>query len=91
MKLVMSYNYYNYCDSWDTDLYVEYESKEKLMRDFSSWYFDAKSKEFLGFEIDKLTAFGNDQYSEMEFYTLEEWWDRKVGFKQVVDTGKKLS
>jgi len=80
MKLVLSVNYYDYCNSWDNDYYIEYSSAEKLLCDFEDWCKqkgEFSNQGFLGFDIFPQNLHGDEKRSQLEIYTYEEWWEHK--------------
>jgi hypothetical protein len=80
MKLVLSVNYYDYCDSWDNDYYIEYSSAEKLLCDFEDWCkhkADFSCEGFLGLGIFPQNLHGTSQHSQLKIFTWDEWWERK--------------
>lgn len=81
MKLVIHTSYYDYCDYWDHERYIEYSSAEKFLCDFEEWCKTATEYEtggFLGLELYRRNLLGDDQYSQVEIYTYDEWWENKL-------------
>ena len=77
MRLVIRTNYYDYCNSWDSERYIEYSSAEKFLCDFEDWCkLDSEDRDgFLGMELYKDNLKGTECNSQVEVFTWEEWWE----------------
>ena len=82
MRLVIHTNYYDFCDSWDTEVYIEYESAEQFYVDFCDWCKEHSGNHdlegFLGLGLQPINLTGNENCSKLSIYTWEEWWERNV-------------